>query len=65
MSEGAASCYMNQMAKSNIGNIKINTDTLKELLNNEKINFPFTTTSLGTHIPLLEEKLGSDKPLIL
>jgi hypothetical protein len=62
ISESAASCWANQLAKSRIGKVKMD-----KALNNKfwgtgnQLNF--NTTSLAPHLPLFEKKLGSNRPL--
>lgn len=56
MSESAASCILNQFARSNIGVIDLNEKRFNQILRIDGI--PLTTESISPHIPLFEEKLG-------
>ena len=59
--ESAFSCIANQWAKSDLGKIYLNEDKFNKLFMVE--GYKLNTTSLGRHIKLFEEKVGSDKPL--
>lgn len=61
VSEAAATCIANQVAKSHLGHINLNSQTVRDLWGDGKQNF--TTTSLGKHFPLLEKKLGKNREL--
>jgi hypothetical protein len=61
VSESAATCIANNMAKSRLGHITLNQKTVSELWDIPEMNF--TSTSLGKHFPILEEKLGKNKDL--
>jgi len=61
ISESAATCIANQVAKSNIGVIDINRRTFVDIHDGEDLNF--TSTTLAPHLPIFEQKLGKNKPL--
>ena len=62
ISESAATCIANSVARSRLGHINLNTQTVSELWNDPTMNF--TTTSLGKHFPILEKKLGKNLNLV-
>ena len=49
LSESAATCMANQIAKSKIGHIEMNTKTIQGLMGDIK----YDTTELNTHLPIL------------
>jgi len=51
------------VAKSEIGTVSLNKDTIAKLFNNPKMHIEFDTTSMKRHIPLFEDKLGENVPL--
>merc|ERR1711907_596999 len=61
ISESAASCIANNVARSHLGHITLNQQTVKELWGEPDLEF--TTTTLGKHFPILEQKLGKDRKL--
>ena len=61
ISESAATCIANNVAKSHLGHIVLNSQTVSDLWAEPDLNF--TTSSLGKHFPVLEKKLGKDKEL--
>lgn len=61
ISESAATCIANNVAKSHLGHIVLNSQTVSDLWAESGLNF--TTTSLGKHFPILEKKLGKNKEL--
>jgi hypothetical protein len=65
ISRAAANCYINHLAQSRVGELKITQDSLKQLFNNENMTLGFDTTTLAKHISLFEGKLGEDKPLMM
>mgnify|MGYP000194203781 CR=1 FL=1 len=56
VSESAASCILNQFARSNLGVIDLNEKRFNQILRIDGI--PLTTESISPHLPLFEEKLG-------
>jgi hypothetical protein len=62
ISESAATCIANNVAKSHLGHITLNSQTVKDLWYDPKVT-NFTTSSLGKHFPILQKKLGKNKPL--
>jgi hypothetical protein len=61
VSESAATCIANNVAKSHLGHIELNTQSVRDLWGDQSMNF--TTTSLGKHFPILQKKLGKNRPL--
>jgi len=61
ISESAATCIANSVARSNIGHIHLVDQTVADLWNEPYLKF--NTSSLGYHFPILEEKLGPNRPL--
>lgn len=61
ISESAATCIANNVAKSHLGHVTLNSKTVADLWGDARQNF--TTTSLGKHFPLLEKKLGKNREL--
>jgi hypothetical protein len=61
ISESAATCIANNVAKSHLGHIVLNSQTVSDLWAEPDLNF--TTSTLGKHFPVLEKKLGKDKEL--
>lgn len=62
-SDSAASCWMNQFAKSRIGTIVVDDVTVNEFWQNDDVTYKFDTSSLQEHFPVLEHKIGPNKPL--
>lgn len=61
ISESAASCIANSVAKSRLGHLVLDTRTVSDLWAEPGLNF--TTTTLGKHFPVLIDKLGKNKEL--
>lgn len=61
VSESAATCWANHVANSKLGYIKLDSKTVSAFWGDPALGF--TSTSLGAHIPVLERKLGKNKPL--
>lgn len=61
MSEAAATCLLNELAKSRIGQINLNEERLNALFNVTDIKFD--TTSFAKYIATLKNKIGPGKPL--
>lgn len=68
ISQSALTCMLNQIAKSNIGRIHVNTHSfnnffqLNELNKNETLRFD--STVLNTTVPMIEKKIGKHKELM-
>lgn len=62
ISESAATCIANNVAKSHLGHITLNSQTVRDLWYDPKVT-NFTTSTLGKHFPILQKKLGKNKPL--
>jgi len=67
VSENAATCSLNALARSPVGQLRFNEDRLNRMF--EMFpglpHFYMNTTSVGKFIPLFKEKLGRNKPLQL
>jgi hypothetical protein len=63
MSESAAQCWLNQFARSRIGELTIDDDTVSEFWEDGRVDF--STKSLQEHFPVLEHKIGADKKLMM
>lgn len=61
ISESAATCALNNIAKSPIGRLDFNEDRLNQFF--AVNNLKFDTTNFAKHIPIFKEKLGNNKPL--
>ena len=61
MSESAATCFLNSVARSPIGFINLNEERLNQFFNVTGVKFD--TSSFARHIPLFKDKLGPNKPL--
>lgn len=61
VSESAATCLANRVAESAIGKLILNSTTVSALWDDPEEDF--TTTSLGKHFPIIEQKLGKGRPL--
>lgn len=61
VSESAMTCIANRLTESNIGKVVLNTQTVSDLWDDPET--VFTTSSLGKHFPIIEQKLGKDRPL--
>jgi len=61
ISESAATCGLNNIAKSPIGKLDLNEDRMNQFFGVN--NLKFDTTSFAKHIPIFKEKLGPNKPL--
>lgn len=62
ISESAASCFANQIAKSKIGKITLDKEKVNKFWGTGNA-LSFNTSSLSPHLPLFEKKLGANKPL--
>ena len=62
VSQSMATCVLNKIAQSNIGTIYLDTQSINEFAYDGHFG-SFDTTSLGKHLPLFEDKLGSNKEL--
>lgn len=62
ISESAATCIANNVAKSHLGHITLNKQTVSDLWEDPNVN-DFTTSTIGKHFPILIKKLGKNKPL--
>lgn len=61
VSESAATCIANSVAKSHLGHIALNRNTVSALWDEPELGFD--TTSLEKHFPILKDKLGEDVAL--
>lgn len=59
----AIECAMEQIAKTKLGTFDMNKSNLQKLFDNGDDHI-LTTSSLSNKIPLFEDKLGGDKPLL-
>lgn len=63
MSESVATCWANNLAKSKLGKLNIDTPRLNKLFG--KTDLKWDTTTLAEHIPLFEEHYGADSEMEL
>lgn len=63
VSESAATCIANSMAKSRIGRTLLDKDRINKAFKTTGI--PFDTTSMKHFLPMFANKLGPNVPLIL
>lgn len=63
ISDAAATCAMATFAKSNIGTVFLNQKALEALFFVEDLTF--TTSSIAANLPIFEQKIGYDKPMLL
>lgn len=61
LSETAVECMAEQFAKTRLSTLELNEDTLNKMFG--KIGNTLTTSTLKETLPILEKKLGKDKPL--
>lgn len=61
ISEAAADCFANAVARSEIGHLALDKDKLNALFRMD--TFEFSTTSLAQHLPVFYEKIGPGKAL--
>ena len=61
VSQSAASCMLNAVAKSSLGNLDLNEKRIMQWLNVTDIKFD--TTNMEKHFPILTSKIGKKKPL--
>ena len=61
VSESAATCIANQMARSQIGRVYLTEDKINKMLG--KRNLKLTTTSMNQHLTIFEKRLGKNRPL--
>lgn len=59
--ESAASCILSKVAQSEIGKFYVTEEKFNKMFRVE--GYKLNTTSIGQHIKIFEEKIGSDKPL--
>ena len=62
ITDSAASCALNQMAKSPIGHLQFNNEKWNQFWHVNEPGF-FDTTSIKRHIKIFEEKVGPNVPL--
>lgn len=62
ITESAASCALNQLAKSPIGHLEFNNEKWNQFWHVNEPGF-FDTTSIKRHIKIFEEKVGPNIPL--
>lgn len=65
ISESAATCMANSLARSNIGHVHLNKEKLTKLFNKPDLDVEFNSSSIAKHIPMFQEKIGSNQPLKL
>jgi len=63
VSESAASCWMNQWAKSSIGKFDLDETRINLLLETDWIKL--TSSTMSNHLPIFQSKLGHDIPMKL
>jgi len=63
ISESALACLVNQVARSPIGQLHLNTMSMREMFSMS--DFHFNTTSIASQIPVFEEKIGANETLLL
>jgi len=63
VSEAAADCFANSLAKSEIGQVELTKEKLNAMFRMD--TFELTTTSMAKHLPIFYEKIGPDKPMKL
>lgn len=61
VSESAATCIANSMARSRIGRVYLTEDKINKLF--QEHDFKFTTTSMKKHLPIFEQRLGKNRPM--
>jgi len=61
ISQSAASCIMNMVAKSNIGSIEFDNKRWSDFWGED--NLRFNSSSIVQHLPIFEKKLGKNVPL--
>lgn len=61
ISEAAADCFANAVAKSEIGRLELTEEKLNAAFRMDALKL--TTTTLAMHLPLFYEKIGPNKPL--
>ena len=63
ITESAFACMMNQFSQSPIGQLHLDTNSMKEMFSIDDLNF--TSTYIAPQIPLFEEKLGANESLVM
>jgi len=63
VSDAAATCMMETISKSKIGKLFINKQHLRDLFNDQELEFD--STSVESMLPIFQDKVGSEKPLKL
>lgn len=58
VSESAMSCYLNQLAKSSIGQIELDEERFNQLFGT--LNVQLNTQSIYEHLPIFQNKLGQN-----
>lgn len=61
VSESAASCIADTMARSPIGTLVLDESRMNQLFGRTDIKLD--TTSIAEHIPIFQDKIGKNKPL--
>jgi len=61
ITEAAATCFAEQVARSKLSTFHMTAKSLNDML--KKTGLRFDTTSIKKEIPMLYSKLGKDKPL--
>ena len=59
--ESATTCIVNQMAKTDLLKLKIDSKKFNELFKVDGYNL--TTSTIGEHIWIFEEKMGKNQPM--
>lgn len=62
ISESAATCLMQNFAESPIGHLELNTNKINQLF--ERTDIRLDSTGLNKLMPVFEDKLGANQPLI-
>lgn len=60
ISEAGFSCYLNMLAKTNLGTIDLNTDRMNQMLSTEGV-FKFDTVNLGKMMPIVKKLFPGPK----
>lgn len=63
MTDSAASCNLNAIAKTDLGKFSFNEAKLNQFFGVDYLKFD--TTSLAEHMPIFKTKLGPNKPLLM
>lgn len=61
LTESAATCMLNQISKSPLGNLWFNENKFNDFFHVD--GYSFNSTSLASHIKIFEDKIGKNKPM--